>query len=267
MSYLHTPWLRNAGVARRACVWTKMFFLGVSLSACAGMGAAAQNQARIHTDLATRYYQAGQIATAVQEAKIAERSDSTYVPAQTILALMYAKLRQTELADQYFQSALSQSETQDISSTDLRNSYAWYLCQTDRYNQGLVQLSQVLRDPLYASMDKAFLNAGVCAARAGQLVQASDYVKAAIEVHPNFTVAQLYRAHIEISMEDYTDARRDVQYVVKQLGVDNPEVLWLMARLEYATHTSNKSAQAKLQNEFPMSNEASWLRAGRWQWF
>ena len=91
---------------------------------------AAHNQARAHTELAARYYQVGQVAVAVQEAQIALASDANYVPAQTLLALIYAELRQNKLADAHFERALKLSAAQNVSNTDLRNSYAWYLCQS-----------------------------------------------------------------------------------------------------------------------------------------
>lgn len=243
--------------------------MALVLSACAGMGAraeATQNQARAHTELAARYYQVGQVAVAVQEAQTAVASDANYVPAQTLLALIYAELRQNTLADAHFERALQLSQAQGASSTDLRNSYAWYLCQSDRVEQGLQELSAVLNDPLYNSLDKALVNASVCAARANKLDMASTYINAALDMHPKFPAAVLYRAHIELSANQLQKARADSQLAQKLLG-DTPEVLWLMARLERTSTNGGASATQRLQTKFPTSLEASWLRAARWQWF
>lgn len=226
----------------------------------------AQNQARAHTELAARYYQVGQVAVAVQEAQIALASDANYVPAQTLLALIYAELRQNKLADAHFERALKLSAAQNVSNTDLRNSYAWYLCQSDRAEQGLQELSAVLNDPLYGSLDKALVNASVCAARADKLDMAKAYVNAALDMHPNFPAAVLYRAHIELSTQQLKQARADAQLAQKLLG-DTPEVLWLMTRLERASVNGMANASVRLQKNFPTSTEASWLRAERWQWF
>ncbi len=247
----------------------------VGLSGCAGIGAQAkENQARVHTELAARYYQVGQIAVAVQEAQIAERSDADYVPAQTLLALMYAQLRQDVLADRYFGNALRLSAAQNMSSTDLRNSYAWYLCQSERYTQGLAELSQVMRDPLYGSMDKALVNASVCAARSGQIDLASSYIKAANDMQPNFAVGLLYRAHIALSAGQYGQAKQDLQQLQKLMDANSAEVLWLLARFEHlgAQGVSEVSgvgvgASMRLQKNHPIGNEITWLRANRWQWF
>ena len=249
--------------------YLSVFSLVALLSACAGVGVradAAHNQARAHTELAARYYQVGQVAVAVQEAQIALASDANYVPAQTLLALIYAELRQNKLADAHFERALKLSAAQNISNTDLRNSYAWYLCQSDRAEQGLQELSAVLNDPLYGSLDKALVNASVCAARANKFEMAKAYVNAALDMRPNFPVAVLYRAHIELSTNQLKQARADAQLAQKLLG-DTPEVLWLMTRLERASVNGMANASVRLQKNFPTSTEASWLRAERWQWF
>jgi type IV pilus assembly protein PilF len=226
----------------------------------------AQNQARAHTELAARYYQVGQVAVAVQEAQTALASDGNYVPAQTLLALIYAELHQDKLADAHFDRALKLSEAQGLSTTDLRNSYAWYLCQSDRMEQGLQELSVVLNDPLYNSLDKALVNAGVCAARANKLDMAKTYISAALDMSPNFPAAVLYRAHIELSTQQLKQARVDTQLAQKILG-ETPEVLWLMTRLERTSAGGLGNASERLLKNFPTSVEAAWLRAQRWQWF
>ena len=245
--------------------------LVVLISGCGSMSNqtnAAQNQARAHTELAARYYQVGQVAVAVQEAQTALASDANYVPAQTLLALIYAELHQDKLADAHFERALKLSEAQGLSTTDLRNSYAWYLLQSDRLEQGLQELSVVLNDPLYNSLDKALVNASVCAARANKLDMAKTYINAALDMSPNFPAAVLYRAHIELSTQQLKQARVDAQSAQKLLG-ETPEVLWLMARLERATAGAGGlgNASERLLKKFPTSVEASWLRAQQWQWF
>lgn len=244
-----------------------------AVSACATMNeAGTQNspQARAHTELAARYFEVGQVATAVQEAQTAVQSDADYIPAHTLLALMYAQLRQNALADQSFTTALRLSESQKVSATDLRNSYAWYLCQTNRMNEGLTQLSEVLHDPIYGSMDKALVNAAVCSARSGQLESAQAYVKAALDMHPQFAIALLYRAHIAVSNNDLKAARADAQQAKKLMG-ESPEILWLQTRIDVhsdpAAAKNGTTASKRLLEAFPTSVEAGWLRTEQWQWF
>ena len=240
------------------------------LSACASTSAnSAQAQARVHTELAARYYQAGQVAVAVQEAQIALDSDAGYVPGHTLLALIYAQLRQNAQADAHFRQALSLSEAQRLPTSDLRNSYAWYLCQTDRMAQGLNELSPVLRDPLYGSLDKALVNASVCAARMGQYELADSYVNAALAMRPDFATAYLYRGHLAVQKSQWRAAQADWQ-MTQKLWVEaseTPETLWLLARIEHGSPSHRTGAAERLQKQFPASQEAKWLRAEQWQWF
>ena len=256
--------------------WVR-FALGLSLlsatgwlSACASTNANnAQAQARVHTELAARYYQAGQVAVAVQEAQIALDSDAGYVPGHTLLALIYAQLRQNAQADAHFRQALSLSEAQRLPTSDLRNSYAWYLCQTDRMAQGLNELSPVLRDPLYGSLDKALVNASVCAARLEQYELADSYVNAALAMRPDFATAYLYRGHLAVQKSQWRAAQADWQ-MTQKLWVEaseTPETLWLLARIEHGTSSHRTGAAERLQKQFPASQEAKWLRAEQWQWF
>ena len=240
------------------------------LSACASTNAnSAQAQARVHTELAARYYQAGQVAVAVQEAQIALDSDAGYVPGHTLLALIYAQLRQNAQADAHFRQALSLSEAQRLPTSDLRNSYAWYLCQTDRMAQGLNELSPVLRDPLYGSLDKALVNASVCAARLEQYELADSYVNAALAMRPDFATAYLYRGHLAVQKSQWRAAQADWQ-MTQKLWVEaseTPETLWLLARIEHGSSSHRTGAAERLQKQFPASQEAKWLRAEQWQWF
>ena len=256
--------------------WVR-FALGLSLlsatgwlSACASTNAnSAQAQARVHTELAARYYQAGQVAVAVQEAQIALDSDAGYVPGHTLLALIYAQLRQNAQADAHFRQALSLSEAQRLPTSDLRNSYAWYLCQTDRMAQGLNELSPVLRDPLYGSLDKALVNASVCAARLEQYELADSYVNAALAMRPDFATAYLYRGHLAVQKSQWRAAQADWQ-MTQKLWVEaseTPETLWLLARIEHGSSSHRTGAAERLQKQFPASQEAKWLRAEQWQWF
>lgn len=237
------------------------------LNGCASASDKTVAQARAHTELAARYYEVGQVAVAVQEAQIALKSDGGYVPAHTLLALIYAQLQQNTQADTHFRQALSLSAAQQLSTTDLRNSYAWYLCQTERVNEGLSELSQVLRDPLYSSMDKALVNAGVCAARAGQNEQAEAYINAALAMRPNLSAAYLYRGHLAVRKAQLQAARKDWQSA-QQLSGETPETLWLLAQIERSESRSQHSGAAeRLLRNYPVSPQANWLRAGQWQWF
>lgn len=227
----------------------------------------AIEKASIHTHLSSKCYQAGQVATAVDEAKIALRSVSNYVPAHTVLALIYAQLNQNDLADAQFTLALKASAEQNITQTDLRNSYAWYLCSTGRENEALKEFSLVLRDPLYGSLGKSLTNAGVCAARMKRLDLAVPYLNAAIDSGVDNGVAHVYRSHLFINDESYLQAQADLRIAESLLG-ESPELIWLIVRLAYAQKSSQLiNGLKELFIKFPVSEQASWARAERYDVF
>ena len=226
----------------------------------------AQEQARVHTDLASRYYQVGQVSIAVDEAKTALSSVADYVPAHTVLGLIYAQLKQNSLADTHFAAALSAAEAQKISQTDVRNSYAWYLCSSGRGEQALQEFAIVLRDPLYDSMDKALINAGACAARLNRNDLALPYLDAAVDVNANNGAAYMYRAHVLINAARYSDARADLRRA-DALIKNSPEVLWAQVRLAQAQNAPFKNTTDELQRDYPTSEQANWARAGRYETF
>lgn len=257
-------------VARRLGVvwWVCMC---VVLSACAQVGAgqqAKQNYARVHTELAARYLQVGQFAVAVEEARLALNRDQSYIPAHTLMALLYGQLRQDALAQMHFKTGLALSAEQGVSDTDLRNSYAWYLCQNGHYSIGLNELSVVLKDPLYESMDKALVNAALCSARMMQLTQAQGYIQAALDMRPEYAAAMLYQAHIQISLGRAKEVLPVLSKLRISLGAESAQMLWLQARLDYVLHHKpNGWAAQQLLALFPIGQESVWLREGAWQGF
>ena len=220
--------------------------------------------AQVHTDLAAQYYKVGQVAVAVQEAELALSGAPGFVPAHNLLALMYAQLRENTKANEHFTKALSI----EPKNTDLRNNYAWFLCGAHRSNEALAEFSKVLRDPLYASMDKALTNAGACAARMGRLDLATSYLNAALEVNPNNGVAHLYRGHVALNEKSDVVASEALRVAENALGRSTP-VLWLSARLAKAQGRTEQLNQiiAAIVQESPISEEAAWARAGQFDAF
>lgn len=233
--------------------------LAVLSAACAQTATQKNTQgfAQIHTELAARYYKVGQVAVAVNEAESVLNVSPNYVPAHNLLALMYAQLHQNDKADAHFVSALSL----ESNNTDLRNNYAWFLCGSGRSDDALAEFSKVLRDPLYASMDKALTNAGVCAARIGRMDLASSYLNAALDVNAKNAVAYAYRAHMLITQKSWAAARKDLtQAQENNLGAT--DLLWLKARLAQASGQLNtaQTAIAELVRIAPTSEQANWAR-------
>ena len=207
----------------------------------------------------------------MQEAQIALDSDAGYVPGHTLLALIYAQLRQNAQADAHFRQALSLSEGASVCPpATLRNSYAWYLCQTDRMAQGLNELSPVLRDPLYGSLDKALVNASVCAARLEQYSWPIRIRQCGAGDATGFchgvSVPRAFGGAKSQMARGAGGLANDAKLWVE--ASETPETLGCSHALSMVRRAIERARQSGCK-AVPCiaSQEAKWLRAEQWQWF
>ena len=129
---------------------------------------AAENRARIHTELGAAYYGAGQMPVAVQELKEAISADPDYGPAHSQLALVYITLKEDALAEKSFRRALQI----DPADSSANNNYGMFLCQRKREKDAMKHFAIALKNPLYVTPENAYTNAGVCSRLLGDDVKA-----------------------------------------------------------------------------------------------
>jgi type IV pilus assembly protein PilF len=220
----------------------------------------ARGRARIHTDLAANYLEIRNLGVALEEAGIAQRSDPTYSPAFNVAGLIYIELQDDRLAEESFRQALRI----DPRDSDANNNYGTFLCQRKREADGIKHFMLAINDPLYRYPDRSFVNAGVCARRAGDTAAAQKYFHNALKFQPNEIQALYQLADISYAAARYNDAR---PFLARLLPVasGSPEILWLMLRNERRLGDSNSldSLAHQLRTNFPNSKEADLLAAGK----
>jgi len=252
----------------------KLFVMGVVvllLAACAsssGRGGDGQQQsavdtqasARIHTELAALYYGQQQYAVALDELKLALNMNSRYAPAYGVRGLVYMSLREDKKAEDDFERSL------DLDATDsgTRNNYGWFLCQRGREKESMEQFMAAVKNPLYATPEKAYLNAGLCSKKFGKLTEAEAFLKIALSIQPKMTEALLGMAELSFSRADYAGAK---SYFLRlsRLGVElSAADLLLAARVERRLGDRNAEASYKLQlrKRFPDSRETQLMLSG-----
>ncbi len=201
----------------------------------------------------------GQAGGALEELNIAIRSDSKYAPAYNILGLVYMELREYNKADESFQRSLSI----DGNNSDAHNNYGWFLCQRDRVDDAISHFMSALKNPLYATPEKAYLNAGQCSLKKGDDQGAEDFFLRAIKFQPAPPLALYYLADIQYRRAKYNDAQFYLEQFMK--SGQTPEGLWLGARV--AHRLGNRDAEAnyglQLRKNFPDSREAIAYRNGQ----
>ena len=222
----------------------------------------AQKRAKIHTDLGAGYYERGQLGVALDELKEALRADPNYGPAYNVTGLVYMELREDADAERNFRRALDI----DPLDSDANNNYGWFLCQRKREDQSIKYFMAALKNPLYATPDKSYVNAGVCLRRKGDEKAAEEYFLKALRIRPDQPQALYNMADLSYKRSQYTEARA---YLAKYQRVAAPtaESLWLGVRTERKLGNRNAEASYALQlrKKYPESNEARSLNNGQFE--
>ena len=243
-----------------------LIILLVTLGGCAsqeklsrGQESNARESARIHTELGAGYFAQRNIPVALEEFTEATHIDPTYPMAYTGLGLVYASLKEDEKAEANFKKALQL----DPGSSESHNNYGTFLCSRNRIDESITHFLEAVKNPLYPTPEAAYLNAGVCALKKPDVINAENYLRKALQIQPLLHPAAYQLASIQFGRGQFEQARSSLQYAL----ADNPspEVLWLAIRTE--RKLGGKDAEAsyalELRRKYPSSNEAKELQAGR----
>ena len=221
-----------------------------------------RDSATVHTELGAGYFSRGQYAVALQELDAAVKADPTYAPAYNVRGLVYMTLRENDKAEQNFERALDFSPR----DADINNNYGWFLCQTKREEESIKHFRTAFLNPLYATPEKAYLNAGICSQRMNRFKDAENYYREALQIRSGLPQANLGLAGIYFQAGNYSLARRFLSNYM-QLAEPTAESLWLGIRIEHAAGGSDAEADyaAQLKDRFPDSREAQDLMDGKFK--
>jgi len=225
-----------------------------------GEVASARDRARIHTELAGSYYQRGNLAVALSEARIAAAADSSYAPAYNLLGLVYSDLREKDLAEEAFERALRINPN----DPDANHNYAWFLCENKREEESIRYFLLAVRYPLYATPQKSYTMAATCALRKNNEKDAYEYLERALKLDPSYYPALINLAQLKYRRGELDGAR---VLVVRYNKVAEPtsESLWLAVRIERKLGDSSASTSYanQLRRRFPGSKEYQDMQKGR----
>jgi len=217
-------------------------------------------RAQIHTELGAGYFGMGKIGIALEELTTAIKADSKYAPAYNMLGLLHMELREFDKAEEYFKRSLSL----DSNNSEAHNNYGWFLCQRNREDEAIGHFMSALKNPLYATPEKAYFNAGECSLKKGDDKGAEDFFLRATKFQPVPGQALLRMAEINFRNANYNEAQRYLESFMKEVGATR-ESLWLGARI--AHRLGNRDAEerygAQLRTHFPDSREALAYRNGQ----
>lgn len=241
-----------------------IFFLGV-LGGCAsqdktkGAESGARESARIHTELGSGYFAQRNLPIALEEFTQATQIDPSYPMAYTGLGMVYSSLKEDAKAEANFKKAIQL----DPGSSESRNNYGTFLCSRNRIDESITQFLEAVKNPLYATPDVAYLNAGVCSLKKKDAENAEQYLTKALQIEPLLHPAAYQMALIQFDKGKYELTRDYLKYALA--NNPTPEMLWLAIRAE--RKLGGKDAEAsyalELRRKYPNSEQARALASGQ----
>ena len=222
----------------------------------------ALSRAQAHTELGAAYFSAGQLAVALEELNEAVKADSRYAPAYNMLGLVYMELREHAKAEENFEQALDR----DAANPDIHNNFGWFLCQRKRVDEAIKHFFSALKNPLYSTPEKSYLNAGVCSLKINDEQGATEFFLKAFKLRPQQAQAAYYLGELSLKRKDYTEAKKYF-VAMPQTELATAAGLWLGVRVE--RKLGNRDAETahslQLRKKFPDSSEAQALRNGDYE--
>jgi len=221
-----------------------------------------RNRARIHTELASAYYERGNMGVSLEELRIAIAADQNYAPAYNVLGLVHMELRENAVAQQHFERGLRLAPN----DPDLNNNYGWFLCQTGREEQSIAFFLAALKNPLYSTPARSYVNAGLCSMKGNKERDAIDYFERALRNSPDNLQALMNLASIQYKRGQMETARGLVVRFNK-LVEPSAESLWLALRIErkLGDKAAENTMAAQLRRRFPGSPEYENLLKGKFE--
>lgn len=248
-----------------------VFLIVFSLGGCATQSGGSTSQqaptrshsiARVHTELAAQYYERAQLGIALQELGIALQAEPNYAPAYNVRGLVNMALREDKEADADFRHSLQL----DANDSEAHNNYGWFLCQRGRERESARHFLAALKNPLYSTPGKAYLNAGVCSKKAGEMKDADEFLKKALLFQPDMPEALIGLADLSFANGDNAGAKsyfmRFEQSSSTPLSAEN---LWLAVRIErrLGDKNSEDSYALQLRKRFPDARETQLMLHGK----
>jgi type IV pilus assembly protein PilF len=221
----------------------------------------ASKRARVRIELAGAYFGRGQMATALDEIKLAIVADPTNPAAFNLRGLIYGNLGDDKLAEESFRRALQL----DARDADTMQNYGWFLCQQKRFPEAESLFRQALAMPNYRDSPRTLLTQGICQARAGQWSQAEGTLTRSYELDPGNPSTAINLAEVLYHRGELERARFQIRRINGNPDIVNAQTLWLAARIEnrLGNRQGVQDFGSQLRARFPQSPEAGAFARGQ----
>lgn len=237
-----------------------LLMLALLLSGCGGMKLQGKSDvdksAKVHTELAGLYFERDRMSIALSEIALALKADPNYAPAFNVRGLIHMSLHEDQKADADFLQSLRLDKT----SSETQNNYGWFLCQRGKEKDSISHFMAALENPLYTTPERAYLNAGLCAQKSGEVKDAEEFLQHALRLQPEFPQALQAMAELKFDQGDYFAASKF--FTLQKSENLTAEQLWLGVRIERRVGNSNAEASYALQlrQRYPDAHETQLLQ-------
>jgi type IV pilus assembly protein PilF len=217
----------------------------------------SRKAAESNTSLGLKYMERGQHEVALGKLKKAINEDPGYAPAHTVMAILYERIGEVELAGEHYLTAYKA----DPEDGDVNNNYGVYLCQRGEESKAIGHFEIALDDPFYRSPPVALTNAGSCALSQGQMATANEYLRRALKIAPNFPDALMTMARMSYRQQNFLSARAFLQRY-EAVASHRPDSLLIAYKIETASNNSEAATKylLTLETNFPDSNQTAEVR-------
>jgi len=220
-------------------------------------------KARVFTELASGYYVRGQYKIVLENLLKAVKAEPRFAPAYNLYGLVYMNLDEYGLAEENFKKALALTPN----DSETRNNYGYFLCQRGRYDEGLAELSQAIRNPLYSHIETATLNSGLCGELKGDLELAERNYVRTLKLTPDNGPAMEKLAGVRYKQARYRDAAALLDQLKQLSPRMSADALWLAVRTEHLLGDKNQEQAyiRQLRGDFPDSDYLRKIDAGQFE--
>ncbi len=209
-----------------------------------------EDAAQYNTQLGFNYLRSGNLPEAKVKIERALEQNPRYAMAHVAAGLLYDQLGEAKKADGHFSRAVAL----EGDNPEILNNYAVFLCRNNQPEKGQRYFLKAATNPLYRTPEAAYFNAGTCARSGGNLQQAEQHFRRALDIRPDFPGPLLQMADIEYRSERFLSARAFLERFLAAASA-NPDSLWLGVRIERALGNAALADQyaERLKREYPMS--------------
>ena len=199
----------------------------------------AMSESRIALGLG--YMEQENMVRARENLELAIQHAPRYYRARLSMAHYYEKVGETDEARKEYKTALRL----DSYNGNVLNNYGTFLCKQGDYAQADQYFNKAINQPFYYLVSASYENAGFCALKSGDSEKAKYYFTRALDHEPNRIKSILQLTKIEVSQQEFREARLRLFKFHQRYGYQIPS---LQILVELESKAGNNALRDKYQS-------------------